>query len=797
MKKYFLQKVAILLFAALAVQTPSFAEGGDIDGRQQPFDNDWLFHLGDASGAETAVYNDKSWRALDLPHDWSIEGSVGKDEPSGNDGGYFPTGKGWYRKTFSLPKSSAGKKLWLYFEGVYERSEVFLNGKRVGGHPYGYTSFYCDITEAALPGKKNVVAVLADNSHQKNCRWYSGSGIYRHVWLVTANRLHIANQGVFISTPTAGEAVVETKVSNESNVARRVTLKASLGGLGGDERTVDVPADSSVCVTMTVALDSPRLWSVDSPSLYTATIELCAQGKLIDRVKQNFGVRTISYSATDGFRLNGKRMKLNGCCVHHDNGILGAAAFAKADRRRAQLIKAAGFNAVRTSHNLPSEAFLDACDELGLLVIDEAFDGWRDAKNSHDYSTLFDEWWEADVTAMVARDRNHPSIFCWSVGNEVIERKKLEVVTTARKLRDAVRSLDTTRPVTSALASWDKDWEIYDPLAAYQDIVGYNYMMHKAESDHARVPERIMMQTESYPRDAFRNWSRMADHEYIIGDFVWTGLDYLGESGIGRYWYSSEPKGEHYQRPLFPWHGSYCGDIDLIGWRKPISHYRAILHDTGEKLFLAVREPDGYRDSISTGLWAVWPTWESWTWRGYEGKPISVEVYSRYQRVRLYLNGKLMGEKPTTRAEQYRAVFTIPYQCGELKAEGVAGTAVEVAKLRTAGVPSVIEAMVDTKEMKADGQDLAFVDIVIKDSDGNVVPDAECLLSASIKGNAVIAATGSANQQSTIPYTAHEFKTWKGRGLIVVRGLKRAGKAVLSISSPKLTKAEVTFDIKN
>lgn len=765
--------------------------------RRQLFDCNWRFHLGDVSGAETVNYDDKAWRQLDLPHDWSVEGSVSKDEPAGNDGGYLPTGAGWYRKSFTLPKTAEGSKLWLYFEGIYERSDVYVNGKRIGGHPYGYTSFYCDMTDVALPGKKNVVAVRADNSMQKNSRWYTGSGIYRHVWLITANRLHIDHQGVFITTPSATEATVSVTVKNERKQPQSVTLLAKLDQLGSAELKIKVPADSSITVKRNIPLSGANLWSTENPQLYNATIELKDGSKTIDAVSQRFGVRTISYSATNGFRLNGRQMKLNGGCVHHDNGMLGAAAYNRADYRRAQQLKDAGFNAVRTSHGMPSEAFLDACDELGLLVIDEAFDGWRDAKNAHDYSTLFDQWWHKDVAAMVKRDRNHPSIFCWSVGNEVIERKKLEVVTTARKLRDAVRDFDQTRPVTSALAAWDSDWEIYDPLAAQFDIIGYNYLIQKHAADHARVPDRIIMQTESYSKDTFRNWAVLTDNNYIIGDFVWTALDYLGESGIGRWWYNGDTPGEHYERPLYPWHGSYCGDIDLTGWRKPISHYRAILHNTGEKLYMAVREPDGYHGTIATGLWAVWPTWESWNWPGHEGKPIDVEIYSRYQRVRLYLNDKLIGEKATTKAEEHRAVFTIPYEPGVLKAEGVGpGATIETATLRTAGAATAINAVADRTVIEADGQDLAFITIEIKDAKGNIAPNAACQLTATIKGNAAIAAAGNADMQDLTPYTSHVFKTYKGRALIVVKGIHKSGKATLTLTSPGLQPAKVNLSLK-
>jgi len=761
------------------------------------FDFGWKFQLGDVKEASAAGFNDTKWRTLDLPHDWSIEQRVDRNAPAGNDGGYLPTGIGWYRKTFTAPKGDG--KVWLYFEGVYERSDVYVNGERVGGHPYGYTSFYCDITKQVKADKNNVVAVRVDNSQQKNSRWYTGSGIYRHVWLVTSNKLHIGNYGVKTSYQAEQRQLsVNVACENETGESNhKATIKVSIPGIGTKEVDANIGGDVSD-VTVTFNVGSPKLWSVDSPNLYTATVELTEGGKTIDKVEQTFGLKTVEYSAKDGFKLNGQKMKLNGCCVHHDNGILGAAAFDRADYRRAELIKAAGFNAVRTSHNPPSPAFLDACDKVGLLVIDEAFDGWREAKNKHDYSTLFDQWWQDDVQAMVKRDRNHPSIFCWSVGNEVIERKKLEIVTTARKLRAAVLSCDPEqRPVTSALAAWDRDWEIYDPLAAQSDIVGYNYMMHKAESDHKRVPERVMMQTESYPRDAFKNWSRMNDNEFIVGDFVWTGLDYIGESGIGRWWYEGETPGEHYQRDLYPWHGSYCGDIDLIGFSKPIAHYRNILHGTAEKMYMAVYEPNGYKGKISIGLWGVWPTWRSWNWPGHEGKDIDVVVYSRHAAVRLYLDGKLIGEKPTTRAEQFKAVFTLPYTAGELKAEGIEnGNVVETQTLKTAGKPAKLRATADRTEIAADGQDLSFVTIEVLDADGNVVPNAACQLQAAIKGAATIAATGNADLQDSIPYNSLKFNTWNGRALVAVKSLRKAGTATLTLSSPNLPTATVKLRTK-
>ena len=636
--------------------------------RKQLFNEGWKFQLGDMPEAKSGTFDDKAWRTLTLPHDWSIEGRFDKEAPAGNDGGYLPTGIGWYRKTFELPKDINGKKFQLYFEGVYMHSEVYINGEHAGGWPYGYSSFFVDITPYIKAGE-NTIAVRVDNSKQKNCRWYSGSGIYRNVWLMQTDLVHVANWGVQITTPDLHTAIVKTTIENETSEKKTVEVRTEIAGrtISG---TVELLSDAApTVVEHTFNLPDVQPWSPDTPNLYTAHITVSEDGKEKDTVEETFGFRTIAWSAEEGFALNNKPLLLNGACVHHDNGILGAAAYDRAEYYRVELLKKAGFNALRTSHNIPSETFLRACDELGMLVIDESFDGWREAKNTHDYHELFDEWWSRDVEAMVLRDRNHPSIFCWSVGNEVIERKKIEIVTTARKLASLCRKLDNTRPVTSALAAWDNDWEIYDPLAEAFDIVGYNYLIHKSEGDHQRVPSRIMMQTESYPNDAWKNFRKVQDYPYIIGDFVWTGMDYIGESGIGRWYYEGDVPGEHYERPLYPWHASYCGDIDLTGLRKPISHYRSMLWNAeGEHLYLAVKEPDGYRGKVKTTLWGTWPTFESWNWEGHEGKPIEVEVYSHYPSVRLYLNEQLIGEKNT---EEMKAVFSLPYTPGTLKAEGI------------------------------------------------------------------------------------------------------------------------------
>lgn len=795
MKEKIIKRVlSIMLMMGFGCLLPAVMYAAGLP-RKTRIDSSWKFFLGDEQAASKSDYNDSKWRIVNLPHDWSIEHSISEKVPAGNDGGYRVAGIAWYRKELMVPASLKGEKVYLYFEGVYMNSSIYVNGQLIGGHPYGYTSFFCDATSAIIPGKKNVVAVRVDNSQQKNCRWYSGSGIYRHVWLIHTPKVHIENWGVAVHTPqvSASQATVQVKtmLNNETSVDKEVKVTVKVADAEDAVSTVIIPARGKKEVIQRLKVSRPILWDINAPNLYDAHISVQEKGKIIDAYTQPFGIRTIHYSVK-GFFLNGKKIDLNGGCVHHDNGILGAAAFDRAEFRKVQMMKSAGFNALRTSHNLPSEAFLEACDRLGMLVIDEAFDGWREAKTPYDYATLFDKYWQQDIEGMVLRDLNHPSIIAWSIGNEVIERKKIEVVTTARKLASKIREYDN-RPVTSALAAWDSDWDIYDPLAAELDITGYNYMIHKHAEDHQRVPDRVMWQTESYAKDTYRNWSLVHDFDYIIGDFIWTGIDYLGESGIGRWWYDGDVPGEHYERPLYPWHAAYCGDIDLTGWRKPISHYRNLLYNDNEKLYMAVREPDGYYGKIRTGLWTAYPTWESWNWPGHEGKNIEVEVYSKYPIVRLYLDDKLVGEKGIGRETEMKAVFSLPFKPGTLKVEGVENGVVKDTKmLSSASEPVAIRTKVENREMKADGADLSFVQIEIVDREGRVCPNASVELEAIVTGPGEMAALGNADIKDPDAYVDQIHKTWKGRALAVVRSTKKAGKVKLTIKSKGLkTSAEI------
>ena len=745
-------------------------------------------------------------QTVDLPHDWDIfEGPNSGKGATGTGGGWFEAGKGEYKKQFRVESLELKDRLVkLHFEGVYQKAEVYVNGHKAGQHHYGYTPFTVDVTKYLNKGKKqiNEVVVKVDNSEQPNCRWYSGSGIYRHVWLETMPALHIAENGVFVTTPevnadrsaTSGDACseglkkakvqVEVTVQNESQADRNATIV-----VGGAQLMVAVKAGESKTVTTTIFINNPLLWSPESPTLYEANVELKENGTTIDKAMTKYGIRSFSFDAEKGFILNGKPMLINGACVHHDDGVLGAMAFDDAEIRKVRQMKEAGFNLIRTSHNPTTRAFLDACDSIGMLVIDEAFDGWRTQKNPYDYSTVIDSCFREDIHAMVLRDRNHPSIISWSIGNEVIERKDIRVVYTARQMKKAILEKDQTRPVTEALCAWDRDWEIYDPHAEVLDVAGYNYMIFKHASDHERDPNRVIWQTESYPRDAFRNWAVVNDFPYVVGDIVWTGLDYLGESGIGRNYYKGEREGESWIEGGQPeWHGAPCGDVDITGWRKPISHYREMLwrnltpspSPKGEgSLYLCVKEPDGYHGEIHTTMWSVWPTWESWTWPGWEGKPVEVEVYTRQPEVKLYLDEQLVGTKQVSRETEFKAVFSVPYKAGTLRAEADGKS----VTLKTAGEPARLRLTPDRNVMTADGQSLTFVTIEVVDEQGTPVPEAAISCEAIVKGAGNLLAFASADLKDTEPYTSPRVKTWKGRALLVVRSTQKKGSVNVTIKS--------------
>jgi beta-galactosidase len=760
-------------------------------------DPGWRFHLGDAPGAEQPGYADAGWRVVNLPHDWSIEGAFDPHAPGDGGGdGFLPTGLGWYRRHLDVPAAWAGRQVMVEFEGVYENAEVWINGHDLGLHPYGYTSFWHDLTPYLRPGADNVLAVRVDNSQQPNTRWYSGSGIYRHVWLVVTDPVHVAPWGVFVSTtrasPDAATVRVAVTVRNDSDAPVAARVETRLQEPRGRTvaavfQTAGIAPHADTTVTGTAVLPHPGLWSPDSPVLYDAVTQVQVAGRATDAVTTPFGVRTIAVSAAHGFELNGRTLKLVGGSVHCDNGPLGAAAFDRAEERRVALLKAAGFNAVRTAHNPPSPAFLAACDRLGLLVIDEAFDCWAQGKTAHDYHTVFADWWRRDLDSMVRRDRNHPSVVFWSIGNEVYERGTPEGAAIARQLTACIRALDPTRPLTAGLNGLGPkgDWTRLDPVFATLDVAGYNYELARAAADHARRPARVILATESYQSEAFANWAIAAGAPYVIGDFVWSAMDYLGEAGIGRVFPPGQAVVKHWEGDQWPWHGAYCGDIDLTGWRKPSSHYRAIVWNRGEKLYAAVEVPTADGRPWNLSPWSMPPARPDWTWPGDEGRPLTVEVASRYDAVRLYLNGRLLGEKPTTRAEEFKADFTVPYAPGTLEAVGVAGGRERQRfLLATAGPAARLRLDPARPRIRADGQDLAFVTVEVTDRAGRRRFDADPEVQFTLTGPGVIAGIGTGDMTTLESYQADPHRLFQGRALVVIRSTTAAGRLTLTASAP-------------
>lgn len=745
---------------------------------------------------------------MDLPHDWSIEDLPGKDTPfdataiSQVSGGFTTGGTGWYRKKFSIPEAQHNKRIHLQFDGVYMNADFWLNGKHIGRHPYGYTSFWFDVTDQINFAGDNVLVVQVKNEGQ-NSRWYTGSGIYRHVWLRILDPVHVQPWGVTITTPdvniSSAKVNVKTSIVNNTggnSAIRLVTriLDAKSEEKGRDESSNTIPANSTLELIQDVVLDSPELWSVESPSLYKAVSEVFYEDKVVDRLQTSFGIRTISFDTANGFMLNGKTVKLKGGCVHHDNGPLGAKAYDRAEERRIELLKASGFNAVRCSHNPPSPAFLDACDRLGMLVMDEAFDMWRIANNPYDYHLYFDEWWQKDVESMVIRDRNHPSVILWSIGNEIREMETPPVIAVGKMLADYIRKTDPTRPVVAAVNNLRPQ---KDPFFAILDICGYNYAAggdHLQESlyvqDHKRIPERIMVGTESYPLEAFGAWMPVVDNSFVIGDFVWTAFDYLGEASIGwrGYWQESN---------FYPWNLAYCGDIDICGWKRPQSFYRDVLWKK-DQVSVFVKPPKPTFDpNPAKQSWSKWEWHDvtpSWTWGGNENIPLEVTAYSSCEQVELFLNGKSLGKQKTNRSNRFTALWTVPYQPGELKVVGKNGSKkVSEVVLESAGDVTDLKLSPDRSVIGADGQDLSYITVELTDDKGIVNPLASDLVEFRIEGEGTIVGVGNANPISIESYTSHKRKAWQGRCLVIVKSTEKPGAIKLTASVEGIETAQVTI----
>jgi beta-galactosidase len=684
-------------------------------------------------------------------------------------------------------------------------ADIWINGEHAGNHPYGYTSFWYDLTDKIKFGEENILAVQVKNEGL-NSRWYSGSGIYRHVWLKMPDPVYTEPWGIFISTPEVNDSQarvnVKTEINNKTTDVASVKLITRIINIKGvevarAESEQQIPSNGRNEINQQLTVNAPELWSIESPVLYTAITEVHDNGRLTDQKETKFGIRTILFDAAKGFLLNGKSVKMKGGCVHHDNGILGAVAIDRAEERRIELLKANGFNAVRCAHNPPSPAFLDACDRLGMIVIDEAFDQWQKPKNPYDYHLYFDEWWERDISSMVLRDRNHPSILFWSLGNEIQERAQPSGIEIMKKFKTLIGKLDDTRPFTLAVCEfWDNkglDWSFTAPAFEQVDIGGYNYQWEQYESDHEKFPQRIMMGTESVAVQAFQNWQMVEKHPYVIGDFIWTAMDYLGETGIGH----TGCEGEKYEQLMpYPWFNANCGDIDLIGNKKPQSFFRDVVWRRS-KIELAVHAPlpEGCKETVS--FWG-WPDEEqSWTWPEHEGEKFKVNVYSRSELVRLELNGEIIGEKQISDSSLLTATFEVPYKPGELKAIALEnGNQVATVSLITAGKPAGIRMKPDKVEIKTGKNDLSFVSVEVIDEKGNVVPDATIPVEFSVSGNGKIIAAGNANPSGVESFQDMMSNTFSGRCLVILQREKSAGYIELTARAQGLKPVKIIVKTK-
>jgi beta-galactosidase len=809
----------LLILCTTIILTSCHQSNTDLSNREINFDSGWKFKLGHIPHADSSVFDDSGWRDIDLPHDWSIEdlpvvagkkqiGPFSEDSPGKGSTGHVMGGEAWYRKTFVTEKSFKNKIVQVCFDGVYMECNVWINGQHIGFHPYGYTPFQFNMTPYLKPvGEKNTISVVVINPG-KNSRWYSGSGIYRHVNLLVTDLIRIPVFGVFISTPEVSNESAKVKVvtTTDNRTTEDVELTISTNiispegtAIASMESPLKTISGEITDSEQLIEIKTPSLWSPDSPKLYQAISEIKYKGKTIDRKTTNFGIRSIEFSAEKGFLLNGERVLLKGGCMHHDNGPLGSATIDRAEERRVELMKQFGFNAIRTSHNPPSTQFLDACDRLGVLVIDEAFDQWMKPKNPDDFSGYFYQYHQEMLEAMIMRDRNHPSVILWSIGNEIQERGDSSGIKIRKELMSIVKKKDTTRPVTEAICSfWDnpgKTWEYAQPALEQLDVAGYNYQWREYENDHKKYPNRTMIGTESIAKEAFENWQMVENNPYVLGDFIWTSMDYLGESGIGRSEIMNQDAKELSQ-PEWPWYNAFCGDIDICGFKKPQSYFRDVVWGISN-LEIAVHAPipAGMKEMIS--MWG-WPDeQQSWNWQGNEGQKLSINVYSNYPEVRMELNGKVIGTKTISKDTKLTATFEIPYETGELKAVALNdGKEMETKILKTTGKPAKIRMIADRSEINASRNDLSYVTVEITDDAGNLVPDANIKVIFRSEGSGGLIAVENGDPRDMKSFQAKQVKSYRGKCLAIVRPSGIPGQIKLSAEAVGLSKAELVITTK-
>ncbi|HEY6207488.1 MAG TPA: beta-galactosidase GalB [Gemmatimonadales bacterium] len=776
------------------------------------FDRAWRFYLGDVPGAQEATFDDSGWRSLDVPHDWSIEGEFSDTNPAGVAGGALPGGVGWYRKVFSTPETDTSRRVFVEFDGVYRNSEVWINGHYLGKRPYGYSSFQYELTPHLRYGRtSNLIAVRVDNSRQPNSRWYSGSGIYRHVRLVTTNTVHVDHWGTYITTPEvnaqSARVRIRTTVRNESPDERPVTVRTvvhdALGKVvaatSSDGRALH---DSVTEFAQELVVRRPKLWSVERPYLYRAVTRVECGGAVCDDYTTPFGIRSFTFRADSGFFLDGRHVKIRGVCLHHDLGALGAAVSDRALYRQLQIMKQMGVNAIRTSHNPPAPELLDLADRMGFIVMDEAFDMWRKQKTDYDYHLDFDAWHERDLSDMVRRDRNHASVFIWSIGNEVMEQwtdGDTTAAPIARELAGIVRRLDPTRPITSANNNGSSKNPVFH--AGALDLLGHNYHHEAWPNFPAQFPGEKFIITEAmsalnsrgyyeqpsdsvavyytpyeknrgpqpnknYQLSSYDNrrasWGSLHEeslrlferYPFLSGMFIWQGIDYLGEP-------------TPYEWPA---RSSYFGLADLAGFPKdPYYLYQSVW--------------------TTRPMLHVFPHW-NWT----PGDTIDVWAYTNGDAVELFLNGASLGEQRKPEDVSH-LMWRVAYAPGTVRAVAKKnGHVWASAEVKTAGAPARIELVPDRTRIRADGEDLSFVTVSVLDREGVPVPTADHQVRFRVGGDARIVGVDNGDQVSHAPFKADRVRLFNGKALVIVRAGRRAGTAALTAEAEGLEPVTVRIE---
>lgn len=745
---------------------------------------DWKFNTGDMPDAKNATYADKSWAIVQLPHDGSIAGAF--DTIMGTRGnGYRPRHIGWYRKKFIIPANANGKIVTLEFEGVYRAAEVWVNGVYLGKHLNGYTGFTYDITKLVGAGQAATIAVRYDNTYKQSSRWYTGEGIYRNVWLHVTSPVHVAENGTYITTPFIGDdkadVAVQTQVINQTDSVANATLKTVICDPDGKEiqtliSLVPLRKHELYTYHQSTSIANPKRWDINSPVLYTVKTYVMLNSQIVDERRSRVGIRTVNFSPDQGFLLNNRKVFLNGVNMHHDLGPLGAAAFDMGFKRRLIGLKQMGVNAIRLAHNPHASFVLDMCDELGILVFEESFDKWSSEYYGPDED--FKQHWQTDLDWFIRRDRNHPSVFIWSVGNEVAvkqEYKDSAFVIQLDKMADFVRKLDPSRKVTSGLYP-SRDEDEPAPMAFHMDVVSDNYMSRFYKRDHPKFPQLIFLESEMTTDNGGESFFAY-DHSYACGQFYWGGTDYIGES---------------FGWPSKGWNGI----IDWCDFWKPISYYIKSLYSADPMVKIAVFDAAGsdarvWNDVFMKDLKIT----DSWNWES--GKKLTLYTFTTGDEVELFLNNKLVGVKQLKDFPKNKILWELNYEPGTIKAIARKdGKDIATDEIRTAGTPNRIVLKTDSAHMRANGMDLTYVTVNVVDKNGVLVPYAADNIHFDVKGPVTIAGVASGNRMSDEPFVANQRKVYEGKCLLVLRSTRKLGQAQIKAIANGLAADALTITVQ-